>query len=273
MNISQPTSSVSNSKLIKKPIISWWKSSDPCRKLNILAGRLTDITIIETKNLTDEFINFCISNKDRIYLHITINGMGGSMFEKNIMTVKTMFLQMRKLIGLGFSQNRILVIVKPILPNQNGLNALQLLLKVFTEFQPLRLRRVRFEILKYYKVTKESKFGPKLKDEYQIANRNISERHTTKLIKSYLVHAGSEFFREYYKLINSYNGIIHVEQASEPIIGFRELSSFGLKSYWEPTGEKMIEYDTKTKQPKVLIISEKNAVRCGNACLLCEYRS
>ena len=128
MNISQQTSSITNSKHskhIKKPVISWWKSSDPCRKLNILAGRLTDITVIETKNLTDEFIAFCISNKDRIYLHITINGMGGTMFEKNIMTVKTMFLQIRKLIDLGFSQNRILVIVKPILPKQNGLNALK----------------------------------------------------------------------------------------------------------------------------------------------------
>ena len=248
---------------MNNPKISWWKATDPCKKLKLVESRLTDINIIETKNLTDDFIQMCISNKDRIYLHIVINGMGGTMFEKNIMSVKMMFIQMRKLIDLGFRQDRMLVIVKPIIPNQNGLNALKLLLKLFTEFKMIRLRRVRFELLKYYRDDK---------NKYQVANRNISSRHTTKLIQSYLVHIGPAFFKEYYALINSYNAIIQVETSDDPIIGFRELSSFGLKSFDPQTGEKYIEYDSKTKLPKINIISEKNEYRCSNGCLLCPFK-
>ena len=41
----------------KRPIISYWKSGDPCLKLNYLQSKLTDINIINTKNLSDDFIS------------------------------------------------------------------------------------------------------------------------------------------------------------------------------------------------------------------------
>ena len=46
-------------KIVKqKPIISWWKSGDPCYKIDILRSKLTDVNIINTKHLSDEFVQF-----------------------------------------------------------------------------------------------------------------------------------------------------------------------------------------------------------------------
>lgn len=243
-----------------KPRISYWKATDPCRKLNILKQRLTEINVVETKNLTDEFITFCIENKERLYLHIVINGMGQTVFEPNIMNVRKMFNQIRKLLQLGFDKNKILVIVKPILPNQNGINALKLLLRLFTEFGLLNLRKVRFQILPYYKDER---------NQYKVANKNITKRQKLDVIQPFLKHIGPTFYQEYYRLIAAYNAIIHVDDGKEPIIGFRELSAFGLKTVWTD-GSKMIEY--KNNEPLVNIISEKQPSRCSNRCMLCPFK-
>jgi len=248
----------------KKPIISYWSSNDPCLKLDILKSKLSDITVINTKRLSDNFINLCLQNKHRIFLHLNITGMGKTPFEPNIPTVKETFFQLKKLIDSGFNHKQILVICDPILPNDNGLNALKLLLKLFTEYKILRLRFIRFSVLRY------NEFDP---GKFTIANYNIAKRDSTKHIGNYLVKNAS-FFKDYYKLIDDYLSIISVDKGDEPLIGIRELLPFGYKNEWidELTGErsKLINYENNNRfKPIVNIISNSNPVRCQNRCLLC----
>jgi hypothetical protein len=248
-----------------KPIISYWQSGDPCLKLNLLKSKLTDINVINTKHLSDEFINLCIENKHRIFLHINITGAGKSILEPNIPTVKETFYQIKKLISLGFSQKQILVCVNPILPNDNGLNALKLLLRVFTEFKPLRLRFIRFSVLYYTQIDNGN---------YVIGNYNIVKRSTTKNIMQYLVK-NENFFKDYYKLIEDYQSIISVDKGEESLIGIRELIPFNLKNEWineDGVREKLINYEKNNRFKPIVNIISPSETRCNNRCLLCSWK-
>ena len=273
-----------------KPIVSYYKSGDPTINYD-WAKKLTDINIIKTKVITDKFIDVCIENKHRIFLHVVITGLGKTVFEPNIQSVKSMFSMLEKLVNLGFPQKQILWIVDPVLPNDNGLKSLKLLLRVFSEFRPLRLRYVRFSVLRYRQIDSEErgKIGsgvsnqkgykipgaPQGKNTYVINNWNIIKRPQIKTVMMYLTKTES-FFREYYSLINSYKGIITVDNSEQELIGIRELLVFGYKNRWKDLNgqeTRIVEYDNGNKfKPMVNIISVKSPTRCHKRCLLCEHR-
>jgi hypothetical protein len=249
-----------------KPIISYWRSGDPCYQIERLKNLLTEINIINTKHLSDEFISFCVENKDKLYLHLNITGMGKTKFEPNIPTVKETFFQLKKLITLGFNEKKILVCVNPILPNVNGLKALQLLLRIFSEFKELRLRFIRFNVLSYRLDEKSNRMI--------IANNNINKRQSLKAVLNYLNNEPF-FWKDYYKLIDEYKSIIVVDKGEEALIGIRELISFGLKNDWVDENNnhsKIIYYEKGNRhKPKLNIISDNIAKRCKNKCLLCPF--
>ena len=250
----------------QKPIVSYWKSGDPCLVINEWRNKLTEINIFNTKHLTDEFIKICLEEKHRIFLHVVINGMGKTIFEPNIPTVKETFFQLQKLISLGFSQKQILVIVNPILNNDNGLKALKLLLKVFTEFKQLRLRYIRFNLIGYKKLENGT---------YILGNENISSRQALRQVMPFLSHCDT-FITDYYKLISDYKSIITVDKGDEALIGIRELIVFGYKNEWiDENGkrDKIIFYEKNNKyKPIVNILSTNFPVRCANKCLLCPWK-
>lgn len=245
----------------KKPIISYWRSSDPCYNLVFLEHNLTEINIIHTKHLSNEFVNLCIKHKDKIFLHLNITGMAQTIFEPKIPTVKETFQQLKKLISNNFPQKQILVSVNPILPNENGLKALKLLLKLFTEYSYLRLRFIRFNVLKF-------------RDKNIIGNENISKRKSVKIVLKYLFN-DETFWKDYNKLLEEYSGIISIDKGDEALIGIRELLAFGLKNEWiDENGlrTKLIDYEKGNKyKPLVNIISSKVPIRCKNQCLLCPW--
>ena len=250
----------------QKPIISYWKSGDPCLKINDWRNKLTEINIINTKHLSDEFINICLEEKHRIFLHIVISGMGKTIFEPNIPSVKETFFQIKKLIDSGFPQKQILVIVNPILSNDNGLKALKLLLKVFTEYKVLRLRNIRFKVINY----KQLENG-----KYIIGNENIVSRPSTKPIMQYLSRSQT-FTIDYFKIISDYQSIISVDKGEEALIGIKELIAFGYKNEWiDENGErdKLIFYEKNNKhKPIVNLLSPTYPIRCTNRCLLCIWK-
>ena len=249
----------------QKPIVSYFKSGDPCLNIDEWKLKLTEINIINTKHLSDDFLEVCIQEKHRIFLHLNITGMGQTVFEPNIPTVKETFHQLKKLIDKGFSQKQILVIVNPIISNENGLKALKLLLKVFSEYRPLRLRNVRFNLIQYKKI----------ENKYYIGNDNISARPALKLVLPFLNRSDS-FFNEYFKLINEYQSIIIVDKGDEALIGIKELIVFGYRNEWineNGSRDKLIFYDKNNKhKPIVNIISQQFAIRCKNRCILCPWK-
>ena len=268
----------------KKPIVSWYKNFDPTIDY-YWVNQLTDINIINTRNITDDFIRVCLENKNRIFLHIYISGMGGTAFEPKIPTVKFMFFQIRKLIDMGFSQKQIIIVIDPVLSNDNGLKALELLLKLLTEFRLLKLRWIRMNLLTYRSVDslmKTEKTKQKARHlfsgKYIPANDNILKR-TSELnrVKQYLFK-WEGFYKAYYDLQKKYSTIINLDAGDEPIIGSRHLLAFGYNNIWiDENGNKsnIITYENNNKyKPQVKTISRGSVLplkRCLNRCILCPY--
>jgi hypothetical protein len=262
-----------------KPVVSWWKSGDPTLSYNWVMN-LTDINVINTKRLTDEFVSLCIRERDRIYLHVNITGMGSTPLEPSIPPVRETFMKLAELIHGGFPANQILVMVSPVLSNDNGMRALELLLRVFTEFKVLRLRKVRLSVLQYRYADdapqpaylKSSGKGPQ---KFMLANNNINKRPSTKTIMKYLTKTES-FWKEYYKLLKRYESIITVDKGEEPLIGVRELMPFSINNSWKETDgtvTRLVDYeDGKKGKPITKMLSATNPIRCQNRCLLCPYK-
>jgi hypothetical protein len=263
-----------------KPIVSWWKSGDPTKSYAWVM-HMTDINVINTKRLTDEFIQLCLRERDKIYLHVNITGMGMTTIEPNIPSVRETFMKLAELIHGGFPVKQILVMVNPVLSNDNGLRALELLLRVFTEFKVLRLRKVRLTVLAYRYADegakqpdylKSSRKGPQ---KFMLANNNINKRPTTKTIIKYLTKTES-FFKDYYKLLKRYENIITVDKGEEALIGVRELLPFSINNSWKEedgTLVKIVEYENGSRfKPIVKILSATNPIRCENKCLLCPWK-
>lgn len=274
---------------MKKPVVSYYKGNDPTRDMNQWIDKMTEVNIIRTKVITDEFIDFCITNKHRVYLHIVINGQGHSVLEKNIPTVKWTFVMIAKLIERGFPQKQILVVVDPIIPNENGLKALTILLKVFTEYKILRLRHVKFNLLGYRNIGNVGPKEPinehiikthkaaynKNTNKYVIANKNIVQRPEVKNFKNVLFKS-DYFYQEYSRLLGNYRSIITIDTGNEALIGIRELMAFNMNNSWkneDGTVEKIITYrDNNRSKPEVAILGRKDKVRCPNRCVLCPFK-
>ncbi len=251
-------------EIVKLPIISYHSGFDATINFEWV-NKLTDINIITTKVITQDFIDICVKNKSKIFIHYVCNGTGGTILEPNIPDIKFQYYSLKALFDAGFPTNQLLVIVKPIIPNDNGIKSIELLMKLFSKFQMLRLRYVRFERLSYYK-NKQS-------NTYEIAskhiNKHINRNPNKEIIRNLLVNQNHQFFHKYNNLIHTYNnGIITIDNETEPIIGTRELRQFGYIN----NNYQIIKYKIINKK-RVPIVKRLNTERrCQNVCVLCPFR-
>lgn len=93
---------------------SWLNKIDGCNGV-----------ILITKNLTDKLISEILAHKDKIILHATCTGMGGTVIEPNVPVYTQQLAQVSKLIATGFPEERITVRIDPIVPTEKGLQTAQ----------------------------------------------------------------------------------------------------------------------------------------------------
>lgn len=246
-----------------KPVVSYWKSGDPCYKIDLLRASITEITVIRTKRITDDLIKLILENKDKIFLHLYLTGLNKTPFEPKIPDVGSTFFQLKKLIDSGFSQKQLLVVVDPILPNYNGIKVLELILRLFTEFKELRLRFIRFHVLTYT-ITDDDKYLP--------GNKTIASRREIHQLSKFLIRI-EDFWKDYYKLLDKYKAIISVDTGEEALIGVRELMALGFRNEWKDNGvsKKIIEYENGNKYKPIVKIISGRPIRCQNRCVLCPF--
>lgn len=205
-----------------------------------------------------------LENKYRIFLHLYLTGLNQTPLEPRIPDVGTTFYQLNKLIDRGFSQEQLLVVVDPVLPNYNGIKVLELILRLFTEFKELRLRFIRFRVLTY---------SIHEKDKYIPGNKSIAQRKETKQFYAYLIKI-NDFWKDYYKLIDRYKAIISVDVGEEALIGVRELMALGYRNEWKDatgTSRKIIEYENGNKYKPIVNTISGRLIRCQNRCVLCPF--
>ena len=113
--------------------------------------RLYDGNIIITKRLTDKVIEKLVEHKDKIILHMTVTGMGGTRIEPFVPKAEDTHTKLVQLLEAGFPASHVVIRVDPIVPTERGMNTA---LDVIAAFGGLGIKRLRFSFLDNYKHVK-----------------------------------------------------------------------------------------------------------------------
>jgi DNA repair photolyase len=123
---------------------------DPCY-VGRLDSKLLDANIIITKELTTELMETILRNKNKIILHHTVTGLGGTIFEPRVPLMDIELSKAYDLIKLGFPISQYVLRVDPIICNSECLyrlyNTLGYASEIFREFGKIRCR---FSLLDLY---------------------------------------------------------------------------------------------------------------------------
>jgi len=110
--------------------------------------------VLITKNVTDDFINAVLPFKNKIIIHATITGWGGSIVEPYVRKPESQIIQIRKLIDKGFPASHIVIRIDPVIPVHAGLTRMQQVINLVHIYLPC-LHRYRFSILDMYPHVKQ----------------------------------------------------------------------------------------------------------------------
>ena len=113
--------------------------------------RLYKGNIIITKRLTDKVIEKLVEHKDKVILHLTVTGMGGTRIEPLVPKAEETHAKLVKLLDSGFPVSHVVIRVDPIIPTERGMNTA---LDVIAAFGGLGIKRLRFSFLDNYKHVK-----------------------------------------------------------------------------------------------------------------------
>ena len=122
------------------------ESFDPAFNLDAF-NHLYSGNLIITKRLTNKLIDKLIEHKDKIILHCTVTGMGGSKIEPFVPTYEEYYEKCKELISKGFSVKQIVLRVDPVVPTEKGIDTA---LKVIDKFHDLGIKRVRWSSVDMY---------------------------------------------------------------------------------------------------------------------------
>lgn len=106
-----------------------------------------DFAILITKNLNDKFIKHVLEYKNKLIVHATITGMGGTIIEPNVPKMEWSIAQLKKLIESGFPASQIVLRVDPIIPTESGIN---LATRVISSASGIGISRCRISVIDVY---------------------------------------------------------------------------------------------------------------------------
>ncbi len=143
----------------KKLTVGVTEQGDPALNFSWLDHLdVVDFAIVQSKGADQKFEDALLENKNKIIYHATCTGLGGTIFEPNVPTVKEKFEHLSRLINFGFSPAQIVVRIDPLMPfrwveNINkvvGIDYLAKLLNILIMTENLGIKRVRYSYLNLY---------------------------------------------------------------------------------------------------------------------------
>ena len=117
--------------------------------------KLLEGNIIITKHMTvkNKTLNkLLLNNKDRIILHATCTGYGGTRMEPNVPKPYEIYQGVRELINAGFPASHIVLRVDPIIPTLKGIDKMT---QPLILFEDTGVKRVRYSIIDMYRHVKQ----------------------------------------------------------------------------------------------------------------------
>lgn len=224
-----------------RKVVKYWSKGVP--DLSALEREVRDVKllVIRVKNLTQDFIDFVLRHSDVVHLHVVVTGMGGTLFEPCVFSVKNTFFAMKQLIDSGFSKRQLTVVIENLPRNDRGIAVLRLMLKIFTEFRDMGM------IMRYLRI-------------YQLGNdRGVEELREDPGFGIYLS-----------QILPLYSGVIEVDMMPRYVVGQHELSSVGLNNIYVDEGGVERRYVTYRGRRIVDGVKFLGSRYCENKCVLCD---
>lgn len=107
---------------------------------------LVDGAILITKNLTPKFMDEILKVKEKVILHASCTGYGGTIVEPNLPCFQKQLDNIRELIARGFPQKQIVVRIDPIIPTKKGIQ----LVRTIVEYIQTDIKRFRVSVIDMY---------------------------------------------------------------------------------------------------------------------------
>lgn len=132
--------------------------------------------IIITKRLTDKLIEKLIEHKDKVILHLTCTGMGGSKVEPFVPTVEQTYQKFCKLLEGGFPVRQVVLRIDPIVPTEKGMDTALKVIETFFQ-KDHGIKRVRVSSMDMYPHVKERFEKAGFPIPYSTFHAPVSVRH------------------------------------------------------------------------------------------------
>lgn len=237
--------------------LSWVK------KLNTVDG-----AVVITKDVNDDFTEAVLQNKDKLIVHVTCTGYGGTVLEPHVPTAQNQITAAMRLVEAGFPKENIVIRVDPIIPTGKGLERA---LNVIKRFMDTGFNRYRISVLDMY---------PHVRERFREANlplpygdRFSASREQMADVDKMLIEAVT-----YWTEHGNPSSDIHIESCAEPslkiptaigCISFQDLKLLGL---FDP------DYEISGKQRShCLCYAGKTELLhckhpCKHGCLYCYWK-
>lgn len=214
--------------------------------------------IIITKRLTDQLIAKLVENKEKIILHLTCTGWGGTAVEPLVPTAQKTRTQLDKLIVAGFPLRQVVLRIDPIILTEEGIGKLN---DVLDLFEDSGITRYRVSYLDMYRHAKErfTEAGIALPHDTFHAPYK-TRKHVTDQLAAEAMRVGYEL-----ELCGEPN------LPSTPCVSQKDIDILGL------TGEITLDGSARQRDScgcpanKRQILTKKPG-RCGNKCLYCYWK-
>ena len=243
----------------KSQLIGITESSEVSFNLDVF-DRLYNGNIIITKRLTNNLIDKLVEYKDKIILHFTVTGFGGSVLEPFVPTLEISRKKFGQLLDKGFPIDHCVLRIDPCIPTEKGLETM---CKVVESFSGTGIKRVRFSVLDMYDHVKKRFNESGIELPYKMFHAPLEDR---KKMYDVLCELGKKYG-------------FAVEVCAEPgiesvsCLSQKDIDILGLTDKIKLVGNKGQRSNCGCpSNKKELIQSDDKAKRCLNKCLYCFWR-
>lgn len=230
------------------------ESSEIAFNLDVF-DRLYDGNIIITKRLTNALIDKLVENKDKIILHLTCTGWGGSELEPFVPKLETTRKKFDELIEKGFPIEHCVLRIDPCIPTKKGVENMCAVVMAFSD---TGIKRVRFSVLDMYDHVKKRFREANLEVPYETFHAPLEQR---KGLYDMLVGFGKKYGFE-------------VEACAEPgiesvsCLSQKDIDILGLTDKITLVGNKEQRSNCSCPSNKTSLFKTKPE-RCLQKCLYC----
>ena len=234
-------------------------------------GKLNQVdgAIVITKRITSDFFDAALAHREKLIVHTTITGNGGTALEPNVPIFSQSFASVGALVKSGFPQKQVVIRIDPIIPDEQHIaEALQ----VFRVFMSIGFTRYRISIIDMYPHARKRFIDNGIPLPY--GNGFAPSKEQSLMVDAMLAEAHGAFK----ELCGKPESSLRIEACAEPQL--RNVIHCGCVSAYDLglLGLESDDVDEEGRQRRnCLCYSGKTELldhrqRCENGCLYCYWK-